>query len=230
MIGSLTNRQREILEFLVNFLEENGYQPSYREIGKHFKIKSTRGISDHIEALRRKGYLDKDPSRARSITITKLAEINLKSSREPSVSASSLKESISTLGEGIRRLFLKVGYAVMGNFQITNDDNDTSYAFDQNLVAGENTFLIRAKGDSMINAHIQDGDLIMINPDYPNPDNGDIIAARLDDEATVKRFYREDNNLIRLQPENESLSPIYVRPENGNFNIIGKVVGIFRQI
>ncbi len=221
MSDILTKRQSEILNFIIDFSEECGYQPSYREIGDHFGFKSTRAVSDHIDALRRKGYLEKDPHRARCMKITKRARLD---------QLSILKRSVVSVVNGIRRLSLKVSYGTLGNFSSVTDENEKSYAFDENLVQGENTFLLKSIGDSMIDAHIQDGDLIMVNPDYPVPSDGDIVVARLGDDATVKRFYREEDNLIRLQPENDNMSPIFVRPEDGEFELVGKVVGVYRQI
>ncbi len=222
----LTARQREIFDYLVKFTEENGYQPSYREIGQHFGIKSTRAVSDLIEALQRKGYLEKDPSRARSVSFTQRGMINTKSA---------LKKALADFGEGVRRLFLKENYATLGNMSAADDADKTSFAFDENLVQGKNTFLLRTKGDSMIKAHIQDGDLILVDPDQKEYDkgviaDGDIVVARVGDDATVKHIYRENDKLYRLQPANDGMKPIYVRPEDGDFQIVGKVVGIYRQI
>ena len=141
-----------------------------------------------------------------------------------------VKESM----DGVRRLFLKPNYATLGNFSEAGedeyDDEDNAYYFDQNLVKGEKTFLLETKGDSMINAHIQDGDMIMVNPDIKIPQNGDIVVARLGNDATVKRFSKEPDKRVRLQPENDTMNPIYVKEGDGDFEIIGKVVGVYRQM
>lgn len=228
MADGLTKRQREILDYIMWYIEEHGYQPSYRDIGKYFGIKSTRGVSDHIEALRRKGYLDKDPSKARSMEVKKKAKMTIKSR---------LEVKLENLQQGLRRLVLLESPASMGPMfaatgAATPQDwqENKSYHFDANLVKGEKTFIIHAQGDSMINAHIQDGDLLLVDPDYPYPKNSDIIVARLGEEATVKRYFREGHNLVRLQPENPAHEPIYVKPEDGDFAIVGKVVGIYRQM
>jgi len=214
MLENLTKRQREVFEFIVKFTRENGFQPSFREIGTNLGIKSTRAVSDHINALKRKGVLDSDPCKARAFTLKKKAYENL----------------FETVRNGIKHLSLRAGYASMGAFSTLNDTVEETYAFDENLVHGHNTFLVRAKGDSMINAHIQDGDLVLVNPDMKSPKNGEIIVARLEDEATVKRYFRENGKLIRLQPENDELDPIFINEKTGNFEIIGKVVGVFRQM
>lgn len=221
-----TVRQREIFDYLVKFTEDNGYQPSYREIGQHFGIKSTRAVSDLIEALQRKGYLEKDHSRARSVSFTQRGIMSKNST---------IKKALADFGEGIRRLFLKESYATLGSMSAADDDDKTSFAFDENLVQGKNTFLLRTKGDSMINAHIQDGDLILVDPDQKEYNkgvitDGDIVVARVGDDATVKHIYRENDRLFRLQPANETMKPIYVHPEDGDFQIVGKVVGVYRQI
>lgn len=214
MSDRLTKRQRDILEFILRYLDEHGYQPSFRDIGEYFGIKSTRAVSDHINAIKRKGFLDTDPNRARSMMVTELA-----------------KKSLNKIRNGIRYLNLKAGYAAMSQFSATNDDNVTSYAFDENLISGEDTFILEARGDSMINAHITDGDMVIVNPAHFEPKNGDIVVARYDDEATVKRYFLEkEKNIIRLQPENNDYEPIFVHPGDEKFDLIGKVVGIYRKL
>ena len=211
MAKDLTKRQREIFEYIVSYTEEKGFQPSFRDIGDHFSIRSTKGVSDHLDAIIKKGYLTKDLKRARSMVITKLGELNKSKKR-------------------IKHVPLKEASVRLGNFTYAydKDSDDGVFAFDCDLVRGEQTFLLRAAGNSMINAHIQDGDLILVNPDVKEPLNGDIVVAYLNDEATVKRYYRE-NGHVRLQPENDSLKPIYITEKSGDFKILGKVVGIFRK-
>lgn len=212
MLESLTKRQQEVLEFIIKFTRENGYQPTFREIGEAMKMKSTRAVSDHINAIKRKGYMESDPGRARSFAMSP---------------KSGFKKHISG---GVRHVSLRGGYVALGQMSEANDHDEDTFAFDESLVKGQNTFILRAKGDSMINAHIQDNDFVLVNPDEKLPKNGDIVAARLDDEATIKRFFRLSASEIQLLPENEHYEPIHIHDHQGNFEIIGKVVGIFRQM
>jgi repressor LexA len=200
----LTERQRQILEFIKRTVIDSGYQPSIREIGRHFGIRSTRGVVDHLEALQRKGYISRRPDRNRSISLGPKAGL--------------------FDGEA-------VSVPVLGTVTAGQPILAREHLIDQVMVSRDrlpspDSFFLKIKGDSMVDAHILDGDLALVKPqNEARP--GEVVVALIDDEATVKRFYPVDGK-IRLQPENESLDPIIIDPERHDFRLIGVVRGVIR--
>lgn len=204
MSRELTNRQREILEFIKRTVVESGYQPSIREIGRHFGIRSTRGVVDHLEALERKGYISRHPDRNRSISLDPKAGL--------------------FDGEAVSVPVL--GTVTAGQPILADENLIGRILIDRERLPSSDAFFLRVKGESMIDAHIMDGDLALVKPQsgaYP----GDIVVALLGDEATVKRYYPEDGR-VRLKPENDSLDPIIVYPDRQDFRILGVVRGVLR--
>jgi repressor LexA len=198
---NLTPRQRKVLEFVREHVEIHGYPPSIREIAAHLGVSGTLGVVKHLRALERAGYIRRAPGNSRGLTLT----------------GSASTPSIPIVGT-VRAGGLEPGIEeIQGHFSI-----------DRSGPLKQRTFFLRVKGESMIDAHIQEGDLALVQP-QPTAENRDIVVALIDGEATLKRFYKERGR-IRLQPENPYMEPIIIRPEEGKVMIVGKVVGIFRAI
>lgn len=196
----LTKRQREILDFIVNFQLEKGYSPSYREIADNFHLSSVSTIHQHIKGLEDKGFIDKDYNRARSLDI--LGDID----EYPGVINLPLVGLI-TAGEPIEAI-----------------EERESIAVPVSLVENMNSFVLKVRGSSMIEDGILDGDHVIVERNF-YPKNGDIVVALIDNTyATLKRYYKEKDR-IRLQPANSSMRPIFVK----NPAIQGIVKGIFRK-
>jgi len=200
-MDQLTPRQRETLDFITLFIENNGYPPSLREIAAALKITGTRGVLGHLEALERKGYLKKSAGSSRGLALAGHAGRSVPLPVAGSVRAGRLHPAV----EDIR------GY----------------FAVDRGEVKGEGCFFLRVTGDSMTGAGILDGDLALVRP-QPDAGNRDIVVAMVEGEATLKQFFREEDR-IRLQPANPAMEPIIVGPER-EVAIIGKVIGIYRRM
>ncbi len=202
----ITERQKEILDFIQDYVDFNGYPPTYREIGKKFNISSTFGVKRHIDALIKKGYLSNESRASRTLSLV----ISKPSSDEKNI------VDIPIVGRVAAGIPLLAEENIEGNLTI-----------DKNLIGNRNEcFGLKVRGDSMKNAGILEGDLVIIQP-QKEAQNGDIIIALLGNEATMKRFVIDKGN-IYLVPENENYEPILV--ENlEEFSIIGKVVGVFRS-
>lgn len=197
-----TPRQRQVLECVRDYLERFGYPPTLREIAERLGINGTLGVMKHLEALERKGYIRKQAGSSRGITLA-----------DRSASAVSLPI---------------VGVVRAGPLQPAMEDIEGHLAIDRSACPAEGAFFLRVKGDSMVGAAILDGDLALVRP-QTTAEKGEIVVAMLNGEATLKRFYRERGR-IRLQPENPAMEPIVVRPGDGEVVIIGKVVGIYREL
>ena len=199
----LTKRQRAILEFVGEQITGKGSPPTIREIGERFGITSTNGVRQHIDALIRKGHLVKDEYLARGLRLTR------------------------SLGEGFQRLPL-LGSVPAGNPIDAIENIETEIAVDQTFLPKGESFTLRVSGDSMKNAGILDGDLVVVRKQQvARP--GEIVVAIIGNEATVKRYFPEGNR-IRLQPENDDFEPIIVDKRSSEFMISGKVVGLMRKL
>lgn len=198
----LTNKQRAILEFVSERISHDGAPPTIREIGEHFGITSTNGVRQHLEALIRKGFLTKDEYLARGLRLAR------------------------SLGEGFQRLPL-VGSVPAGMPIDAIENIESEIAVDQTFLPKGESFTLRVTGDSMKNAGILDGDLVVVRKQQVAR-RGDIVVAIIGDEATVKR-YVPDGNQIRLEPENDDYEPIIVNKRSSEFRISGKVVGLLRK-
>ena len=197
----LTTRQQEVLEIITNYLNEYGYPPSLREIGRKLSVTGTLGVMKHLEALEKKGYLRRQEGSPRGITLCGQAQ------------AGSLPI---------------VGVVRAGALHPAIEDIEGHFAIDRSQLRSGGSFFLRVKGDSMIHAHIKEGDLALVRP-QPDAANRDIVVAMVGGEATLKRFYREENR-IRLQPENPNYQAIFIQEGDGEVSIVGKVVGIYRQM
>ena len=200
----LTKRQRDILNFIHTFSRKKGFQPSMREIGERFGIKSTHGVHRHLQALQKKGYLKRPQGQGRALELVHF--MPKKSSVEVPV----------------------VARVAAGEPLLAVEHVEETLALDQSLVKGKDNFFLRVKGDSMINAHILDSDFVLVKP-QPSADNGDIVVALIEDEATIKRFFQKGKT-VELRPENPTLKSLEVKEGDGRFQIIGKVIGVFRQL
>jgi repressor LexA len=205
----LTGRQQEIWDFLVEYVDGHGYPPTVREIGERVGLASPSTVHAHLANLERAGLLRRDPTKPRALEL-----VGHRREAEPAAD--------------VHRLPL-VGEIAAGGPLLAEQNVEDYLAVPEPLSRGGEEFLLRVKGDSMVNAGILDGDFVVVRRQQ-DARNGDIVVALAGedesaDEATVKRFFRE-NGRVRLQPENDALEPIYA----GNVQILGKVIGVFRSL
>ena len=221
----LSKRQREILEYIHDRLSTEQITPSYREIGDAMGIRSTNGVSDHVKALERKGYLTRRGgtgkgalARAMGITDLALAELGV-AANEPDPLLSGDIVEIGVYGQ-----------VAAGQPLLAVEDREETLRIDSCMVPGGATvFALRVTGESMIEAGILPGDYLFLKKQR-TVRNGEIAVVMVDGEATVKTFYREGDR-IRLQPENASMEPIYVRAaEFRDVSVLGVVVGVYRKM
>lgn len=199
--GRISNKQKEILEFIKSKIINKGYPPSVREICEAVKLKSTSSVHSHLETLEKNGYIRRDPSKPRAIEIID-DEFNM-----------------------TRRELVNVpivGTVTAGQPILAVENVDSYFPIPSEFMPNSETFMLRVKGDSMINAGIFDQDKILIQK-QSHAKNGDYVVALIDDEVTVKTFYKE-SGYIRLQPENDTMEPIIVE----DLQILGIVIGLFR--
>jgi len=203
MLPQLTTRQKSIYEFLSITIREKGYAPSIPEIGQRFKINSTRGVFDHLKALERKGYIKRVGKRAIEI-ISPSGRSALPEAKEIPI----------------------VGRVQAGTPILAEENIEGFFSVASELARGNETFALKVKGDSMIEDSIVEGDLVIIRQQH-TAENGDIVCALIGNEATLKRFYREGNE-ITLRPANKNYDPIVV--SDGEFRILGKATGVIRKL
>jgi len=206
MENELTERQKEVFEFLKDFLREKGFPPTLREIASHFGLKGPKGPQKILNILERKGYIRKVPGGSRAIEILSYPQFSLTHIL-----------SVPIVGR------VRAGEPILAIENIEGYIN-----LDRSLVSSGDVFLLRVQGDSMIEAHIQDGDFALVKP-QPNAENGEIVVALIEDEATIKRIFMK-RDLIRLEPANSKMEPIIVKKGEKKVTIVGKVIGIFRKM
>ena len=199
MYADLTARQKQILDYIQNYFREKGYPPSVREICAATNLRSTATVHSYLVQLEEKGYIKRDPQKPRAIEI-----INMSGSRH------------------VVDVPL-VGKVTAGEPILAQENIENVFSLPKEMLPDAEVFMLSVKGDSMINAGIFSGDYVLVQSTN-TAENGDIVVALLEDEATIKRFYKE-NDCIRLQPENPSMAPIIVQ----DLKILGKVVGLFRR-
>ena len=212
----LTQRQREVYEFVVSYVDSHGYPPTVREIGEAVGLASPSTVHAHLANLERAGYVRRDPTKPRALELTK---------RERAAAGASV--SVPDVGE-VRVLPL-VGEIAAGGPLLAEENVEEHLAVPDTLSRGGEEFLLRVKGESMVEAGILDGDYVVVQRQQTARD-GDIVVAlagqdEAADEATVKTFFREKGR-VRLQPENASMEALY--PDH--VSILGKVVGVFRRV
>jgi repressor LexA len=206
----LTGRQQEIWKFLTDYVDEHGYPPTVREIGEAVGLASPSTVHAHLANLERAGLIKRDPTKPRALELR----------RDP--------KPETARADDVHRLPL-LGEIAAGGPLLAEQNVEEYVAVPEPLARGGEEFLLRVKGDSMINAGILEGDLVVVRRQQ-DARNGDIVVAlagadETADEATVKRFFREDGR-IRLQPENDALEPIYT----DYVEVLGKVTGVFRSL
>lgn len=199
--GKISKKQQEILEYIKSQIINKGYPPAVREICQAVNLKSTSSVHSHLETLEKNGYIRRDPTKPRAIEIVD-DEFNL--TRREIVNVPVV--GTVTAGEPILATENIEGY-----FPLLADD-----------IPNSQLFMLRVRGESMINVGIYDGDRILVQQ-QPNANNGDIVVALIEDSATVKTYYKE-KGYYRLQPENDTMEPIIV-PE---VTILGKVIALYR--
>jgi repressor LexA len=211
----LTRRQQEIWDYVVGYVDARGYPPTVREIGEAVGLASPSTVHAHLANLERAGLLRRDPTKPRALEL--VGPRHRAPARVPTAGA-----------RDVHRLPL-VGDIAAGGPLLAEENVEDYLAVPEPLSRGGEEFLLRVKGDSMVNAGILDGDIVVVRR-QDTAQNGDIVVAlaggdEAADEATVKRFFREDG-CVRLQPENDTLEPIYA----AHVRILGKVIGVFRVL
>ncbi len=199
--GKITDKQLEILEYIKEEILKRGYPPAVREICEAVHLKSTSSVHSHLETLEKNGYIKRDPTKPRAIEI---CDDSFQMVRTEMVSIP------------------VVGTVAAGQPILAQENIESYFPVPAEVVPSGESFVLKVKGDSMINAGIFSGDQIFVQS-CNTAKNGDMVVALIDDSATVKTFYKE-NGHIRLQPENDNMDPIIV----DNCQILGKVYGIFR--
>lgn len=199
--GKITSKQQEILEYIKQEILQRGYPPAVREICEAVKLKSTSSVHAHLETLEKNGYIRRDPTKPRAIEIVD-DTFNLQRREMVNVPI--------------------VGRVAAGQPILANENVENYFPIPMEMMPNVQTFMLRVQGESMINAGIFDGDLILVQQ-QSTARNGDMVVALVDDSATVKTFYKEADH-FRLQPENDFMDPIIVK----EVTILGKVFGVFR--
>lgn len=201
--GKITAKQQEILEYIKETILKKGYPPAVREICEAVHLKSTSSVHSHLETLEKNGYIRRDPTKPRTIEI--------------------IDDCFNLTRREVVNVPL-IGTVAAGQPLLAEENIENYFPVPVELLPNNQTFMLRVKGESMINAGIFDGDQIIVE-EQNTARNGEIVVALLDDSATVKRFYKE-NGHYRLRPENDALDPIIVN----EVTILGKVIGLLRMM
>ena len=199
--GKISSKQREILEYIKQEILNKGYPPAVREICEAVHLKSTSSVHSHLETLEKNGYIRRDPTKPRAIEII---DDNFNLTRREVVNVPI------------------IGQVAAGQPLLAVENIENYFPIPTEFMPNAETFMLKVKGDSMINAGIFNGDKILVQK-QSDAQNGDIVVALVDDSATVKTLYKEDGH-FRLQPENDTMDPIIVN----ECSILGKVFGIMR--
>ncbi|NMB08153.1 MAG: transcriptional repressor LexA [Tissierellia bacterium] len=205
MYEDLTQKQVEILHFIKSHIQKQGYPPAVREICKGVNLKSTSTVHRHLEKLEDKGYIRKDPTKPRAIEILDYGDNSLFAPKK-------------TVDIPI------IGKVTAGQPILAIEHIEDTFPIPIELAQRGSLFMLRVQGDSMVEAGIYNDDYVLVKQQN-NAINGDIVVALIEDEATIKRFFKEES-CIRLQPENQSMSPILTK----DVLILGKVIGLYRKI
>ena len=207
--NKLSSRQEKILEFINKKIKDEGYPPSVREIAKAVSLSSSATVHSHLKKLEELGYLKRDASKPRALSVTHSEEI----------------DSTDTGKSANEMVFVPVVGSIAAGTPILAEENiDDYFPLSPDFVRGQKeVFMLNVHGDSMVNAGILDRDMVIVRK-QDTAINGEIIAAMIEDEATVKRFFKTDSE-IRLIPENDHMEPIFSK----NVKVLGKVIGIIRK-
>lgn len=199
--GKISKKQLEILEYIKSQILERGFPPAVREICEAVNLKSTSSVHSHLETLEKNGYIRRDPTKPRAIEI--------------------LDDSFNLTRREMVNVPI-VGQVAAGEPILAQENIENYFPIPTEFMPNNQTFLLKVKGESMINAGILDGDMVLVEQ-ASTASNGDMVVALSEDGATVKTFYKEEG-IFRLQPENDSMDPIIV----SEVTILGKVIGVFR--
>ena len=194
-----SEKKMQILDFIRREIDDKGYPPSVREICLAVGLKSTSTVHAHLNRLEEEGYIRRDATKPRALELTDTATVR-------------------------GRSVPLVGRVTAGMPILAQQNIEEYYMLPQNLVGGDEVFILSVQGESMIEAGILDGDFVIVRR-QSHAENGDIVVAMIDDEATVKRIFYEKTR-VRLQPENSTMQPIYVR----DVTVLGRVIALFRQM
>lgn len=212
----ITKRQQQAFDFICTFTAAHGYPPSVREIGTAIGLSSPSTVHSHLHKLEEAGYIKRDPNKPRTIEICEDAKTRAKQSPK----LVEVKQDVNT-----NTVTLPLVGRVAAGLPILAEQNvEEVMTLPTNVVGDSSSFILRVRGESMINAGIFDGDYIVVREQH-DAHNGEIVVALIEDSATVKTFYREKDR-IRLQPENDTMKPIYAI----NPTILGRVTGLFRSM
>ena len=199
--GRISDKQKEILEYMKQEILKKGYPPTVRDICEAVKLKSTSSVHSHLETLEKNGYIRRDPTKPRAIEI--------------------IDDSFNLTRREMTNVPM-LGHVAAGEPILAVENIESYFPIPTEYMPNAEAFMLKVKGESMINAGIFDGDNVLVEK-CNTARNGDMVVALVDDSATVKTFYKEANH-IRLQPENDTMDPIIV----DNCEILGKVFGVFR--
>lgn len=211
---SLNKREKAILKFIEKQVVENGYPPSVREIGKAVGLKSTATVHGYLESLEKKGYIKKESQKGRTLKLLKGGNLEGEQTTfEKPVYTNKEMVEVPVVGK------ITAGAPILAVENVTD-----TFPIPLDFVGNSESFMLTVRGESMIEAGILNGDYILVRKQN-TATNGEIVVALIEDEATVKTFYKEKDH-IRLQPENSTMNPIIVP----NCEILGKVIGVFRKM
>ena len=199
--GKISPKQQEILEYIKSQILERGFPPAVRDICEAVHLKSTSSVHSHLETLEKNGYIRRDPTKPRAIEI--------------------LDDSFNFMRREMVNVPI-IGHVAAGEPILAEQNIENYFPIPMEYMPNNQTFILKVKGESMINAGILDGDMVL-GEQRSTARNGEMVVALIEDGATVKTFYKEDG-IIRLQPENDTMDPIMVT----DVQILGKVIGIFR--
>lgn len=209
----LTNRQKEVLDFIASFISDEGYPPTRSDICKALGFKSPNAAEDHLRALQKKGAIEIQAGSSRGLRITHEEYLN-----------DSIQSEINDEEQGIPL----IGMVAAGSPILAQEHISQRFTVDESIFPEKPDYLLQVSGNSMINIGIYDGDYLVVHK-TTNVRNGQIVVARLEDEVTVKRF-EKNGNIIQLIPENDDLSPIEVSIDNEYFAIEGLGIGVIRNL
>lgn len=201
--GKISQKQKEILEYIKQEILNKGYPPAVREICEAVHLKSTSSVHSHLETLEKNGYIRRDPTKPRAIEI--------------------MDDTFNLTRREVVNVPM-VGRVAAGEPILASENVESYFPIPAEFMPNEKTFMLKVKGESMINAGIFDGDNILVKQ-QSTASNGDMVVALVEDSATVKTYYKEDGH-YRLQPENDTMEPIIV--DKDQLEILGKVFGVFR--
>ena len=216
MPDQLTQRQAEILDFISVSIDERGFPPTLREIGTHFGIRSTNGVNDHLKALEKKGHLRREDLKSRAM--------------RPIATPSNVVPMVKPKDDDALSIPI-VGRVAAGAPLLAVENVEDTVKIDRYFIGGhpKEVFGLRVVGESMIDDGIFDGDYIFVNKTQ-TADQGEIVVAMIDGEATVKRYFPEGDK-VRFQPANSNMEPIYIHKKDfRSVDIIGIVVGVYRKM